>query len=167
MKIKDQAALEQVRKECRKLVTKRALAAAGASAVPGALVGATADMALLLEVLPKINRKFGLDPEQIDEFDEQTRQQIALLAANVGNAVIGRLITEKLILSVLAKVGVRIGVKSVASWVPLIGSGIAATIGFAAMKAVGNGHIEDCYRIVQQMLESRGTSDGAVAPAAA
>jgi hypothetical protein len=155
MNITDLATLEQVRAECRKLVTSRAMLAGAASAVPGAVVGVTADVGLLLQMLPQINRKFGLDPEQIDELDEQSRQQVFLLAGSAGNAIIGKVITEKLIVSILTKVGVRVGVKSVAGWVPIIGSGIAATVGFAMMKSVGNAHVEDCYRVVKQVLASK------------
>ena len=155
MLIEDKTTLDRVRKECRSLVTRRALAAGGASAIPGAVAGVAADVGLLLEMLPKINRAFGLNPEQIDELDEQTRQQVFILAGNLGNAIIGKLVNEQVVLAVLKRVGTRAVTKSVTSWIPVIGSGVAAAIGFGMMKLVGNRHIEECYRIVEQVLEER------------
>lgn len=58
--------LERIRDECKSMVTTRAGLSAGAAIVPvpGADIGA--DVMLLLEMIPMINRKFGLAPEQID-----------------------------------------------------------------------------------------------------
>jgi hypothetical protein len=56
------------------MVTSRAGLSAGAAMVPipGADIGA--DVTLLLEMIPAINRKFGLTPEQIDQLDPQIKK---------------------------------------------------------------------------------------------
>jgi uncharacterized protein (DUF697 family) len=59
--------------ECKKMLKKRALLSglAGLSPIIGPDI--SADMALLLNLLPKINRRFGFSPEQIDSLDEKTK----------------------------------------------------------------------------------------------
>ena len=48
--------------------------------------------------------------------------------------------------------GVRIATASVARYVPVLGSAIAATISFGAMKLAGNAHVDDCYRTARTLL---------------
>lgn len=66
--------LDALRGECKSMVTSRAGLSAGAAMVPipGADIGA--DVTLLLEMIPAINRKFGLTPEQIDQLDPQIKK---------------------------------------------------------------------------------------------
>jgi hypothetical protein len=40
---------------------------------------------------------------------------------------------------------------SVAKYVPFIGSAVAATISFGAMKLAGNAHIDDCYATAEAL----------------
>ena len=138
----------------------RAVTAGVASAVPGAVTGIAADVGLLLEMLPKINKAFGLDPEQIDALDEQARQQVFMLAGTIGSQVIGRTITKEVVLAAMKAIGVRTSVKAAASWVPLIGSAVAGTLGFGLMKYVGNQHVRECYELVSKLLDN-GASDAA------
>jgi len=160
MKIKTREQLDQVRSQCQSLVTMRAVTAGVASAVPGAVTGIAADVGLLLEMLPKINKAFGLDPEQIDALDEQARQQVFMLAGTIGSQVIGRTITKEVVLAAMKAIGVRTSVKAAASWVPLIGSAVAGTLGFGLMKYVGNQHVRECYELVSKLLDN-GASDAA------
>lgn len=153
MQIKNREHLEEVRKQCKKMVTKRALTAGAASAVPYAAAGVAADVGLLLELLPKINKAFGLDPEQIDALDEQAKQQIVVLVAGVGSHLIGRAITKELVITALKTVGVRTTVKAAASWVPLIGNAVGGVLGFGMMKYVGNQHVDECYNVISQILD--------------
>ena len=152
MKITTLEQLEEARSRAKKLVTTRALTAGATSAIPGAVVGIAADVGLLLELLPKINRTFGLDPEQVDELDEQVKQQIYVLAGNAGSQLIGRAITKEIIQSVLKAVGVRASVKAAASWVPFVGSAVGGVIGFGMMKYVGNQHVDECYQLLKKMI---------------
>ena len=154
-------ALNKVRDECYAMVTNRALASGGAAAIPGAIAGIGADVVILQTLLPKINRAFGLDASQIDQLDEQGREQLLLLVSKIGNLAIGKVVTEQLVKTMLKRIGVSIAAKSVASFVPFIGSGVAATISFTTMKLVGNGHVDECYAVVRQMIEGRGGRPGA------
>ena len=55
-----------VARQCRRLVTQRALLAAGVAAVPVPGIDWITDVGMLLKVIPEINQKFGLTPEQIE-----------------------------------------------------------------------------------------------------
>lgn len=153
MKIKDIEQLEKIRKRSKRAVTGRALAAGIASAMPGAIAGVAADVTILLELLPKINKDFGLDPAQIDELDEQAKQQFILLVGGIGSNLIGKSITKELILTTMKAVGVRTTAKAAASWVPVVGSAAGGVLGFSMMKYVGNKHVEECYNLARKMLE--------------
>lgn len=153
MKIRTRTQLDQVRRQCRKLVTTRAVTAGAASAIPGAVAGIAADVTILLELLPKINRAFGLDPEQIDTLDEQVKQQILVLSGTIGSKLIGRAVTKELVLAAVKAVGVRASIKAAASWVPFIGSAVGGVLGFGMMKIVGNQHVEECYQLISRLLE--------------
>ena len=155
MLINDKKQLERVRAECRKLVTKRSLFSAATGALPGGIAGAASDVVNLKTLLPAINKKFGLDPTQIDELDEQLKEQIAVIGVRLGSTFIGRMITESMILAVLKQVGVRVAAKSAASYIPVVGQAAAAGLSFGMMKLVGNKHVEDCYQLVAEMLAAR------------
>ncbi|MDQ0087343.1 uncharacterized protein (DUF697 family) [Paenibacillus anaericanus] len=63
--------LEVLRKQCKKMVTGRAVASGGVAAVPLPGVDAAADIAMLLQLLPAINEKFGLSPQQLEGLDPE------------------------------------------------------------------------------------------------
>ena len=134
------------------MVTNRALAAAGAAVVPIPGADLVADIGLLSTMLPAISRAFELDHDSIEKLDPDIAQRVFVVAASLGNNVIGRIVTRKIAVRLLRRVGVRIASASVAKYVPVIGSAIAATIGFGAMKLAGNAHVEDCYRTACALL---------------
>jgi cyclopropane fatty-acyl-phospholipid synthase-like methyltransferase len=81
---------------------------------------------------------------------------MAVIVGKVGSALIGRFISEAAIVAVLKAVGVRIATKTAASYVPMVGSTVAATVSFGMMKTVGNRHVDDCFAVVREFLEQRG-----------
>ncbi|WP_445370776.1 hypothetical protein ACH518_15700 [Methylomonas sp. HW2-6] len=145
--------LNALRDECKSMVTTRASLSAGAAVVPipGADIGA--DVTLLLEMIPTINRKFGLTPEQIEDLDPQIKKIILVAVTSVGSEMIGKLVTKQLIMQVLKRVGVRVATKSVAKFIPILGQALAASISFGAMKMVGNSHVDDCYEVAKKALQ--------------
>lgn len=100
--------LDRVRDECYKLVTTRAGLSAAAAAVPVPGVDIAADLGLLAELVPAINKKFGLTPEQLDELSPETRQKFAVIITSVGSSLIGRYVTKEAVVVLLKKVGVRV-----------------------------------------------------------
>ena len=134
------------------MVTKRSLTAAGAAVVPIPGIDLVADIGLLSTMLPAISRAFELDHESVEKLDPDIAQRVFVIAAGMGNNVIGRMVTRKIAIGLLRRVGVRVASASVAKYVPIVGSAIAASISFGAMKLAGNAHIDDCYRTARALL---------------
>ena len=158
--------LEQVRKECRTMVRKRATASAGSTLVPLPGTDVLADVGMLMQLLPAINNKFGLSQKQLDGMDPETKSMIYGFVMSIGSKIIGRMVTKELVVQVLKRVGVRVAAKSVAKFVPFAGQGLAAALSFTAMRYVGNKHIDDCYEVVKRMIEQRDGLPGEPAQAA-
>ena len=146
----DNAALEAAVKRSRKLLNKRALVAAVASAVPVPGLDWAVDAALLSRLIPEINKEFGLTPAQLDQLDPKKRDQVQKAAAMVGSVLIGKFISRDLILKATSKIGVRLTTKQLAKYVPLAGQVVAATVGFAAIRYFGEEHMKDCIRVARE-----------------
>ncbi len=148
------AELDAIASDCRRMVTKRALISAGAAVVPVPGADLVADIAILTKLLPAISARFGLDHEDVEKMDAGRAQQVLVIASSMGNNVIGRMVTKRLVIAILQRMGVRIATASVARYVPVIGSAFAASISFGAMKLAGNAHIEDCYATAQALSKA-------------
>ena len=147
----DDAVLQAAVRRSRKLLNKRALVAAVASAVPVPGLDWAVDAALLSKLIPQINKEFDLAPEQIDQLDPTKREQVQKAAAMVGSVLIGKFITRDLVIKAVTKIGTRLAVKEVAKYVPMAGQLVAAGIGFAAIRYFGEEHMKDCIRVSQQV----------------
>jgi uncharacterized protein (DUF697 family) len=148
---RSRAELDAAVARCRRMVTRRALASAGVALVPAPGIDVAADVALLTELIPAINREFGLTPEQIDTLNPRMKALVYKAIVTFGAAMVGRLITRELILQALLKVGVRVTAKTAARLVPVAGQAVAAGLSFGAMRLVGESHIRDCRRVVESL----------------
>lgn len=146
----DDAALVAAVKRSRKLLNKRALVAAVASAVPVPGLDWAVDAALLSKLIPEINREFGLSPAQLDQLDPKKRDQVQKAVAMVGSVLIGKFISRDLIIKATTKIGVRLTTQQLAKYVPFAGQVVAATVGFAAIRYFGEEHMKDCIRVARQ-----------------
>lgn len=144
--------LEKIRTSCRTMVKKRAAASGGVVLVPVPGADIAADVGILMELLPAINRKFGLTPEQISELDTKHKALVLAAIKKVGTNLVGKIVTKQLVLAVLKKVGVRMAAKQVLKYVPLAGQA-AAALSFAAMMYVGNSHIDECFEIAKGAMD--------------
>ncbi len=145
--------LHAVRQRCRQMVTRRALASAGAILVPIPGLDIAADIALLTQLIPAINYEFGLTPDQIDRLSPRRKVLVYRAVVAFGGLMVGRVVTRELVLKSLATVGMRISAKSAARFVPIAGQALSASISFGAMKVVGASHIRDCERVVQKLMD--------------
>lgn len=143
--------LNAIRDECKTMVTKRAGLSAGAAVIPIPGMDIGADVSLLVEMIPAINRKFGLTPEQIDGLDPQVQKILLVAISSVGSGLIGKFVTKELVLQVLKRLGLRVATKSMAKFVPILGQALAAGISFGAMRMVGNSHVDDCYEVAKKL----------------
>ena len=147
------AELDKARTECRRLVTSRALAAAATSIVPIPGLDIAADIGLLTSILGRINERFGLSEAQIERLDPGVAEKALIVAAGLGNGLIGRAISKRLIALALKRVAKRLAVGSAAKFIPVAGTVLAAGLGYGAMKVAGNAHIEDCYRTARALID--------------
>ncbi|GAB3475040.1 hypothetical protein [Polaromonas eurypsychrophila] len=146
----DDAALAAAVTRSRKLLHKRAVVAAAASAVPVPGLDWAVDAAMLSRLIPEINREFGLTPQQLDQLDPKKRDQIQKAVTMVGSVLIGKLISRDLILKAATKIGMRLTTKQLAKYVPFAGQIVAATVGYAAIRYLGEEHMKDCIRVARE-----------------
>jgi hypothetical protein len=131
----------------RKLLNRRALAGAAASAVPVPGLDWLVDAALLTQLLPAINAEFGLTPQQLDRLPARKREQVQKAISVVGSMLVGRLITKDLVIRAAGMAGKRLTVKQATKYVPIAGQAISALIGYAALRYIGEEHIRDCVEV--------------------
>ncbi len=146
----DDAALLEAVKRSRKLLNKRAMVAAAASAVPLPGLDWAVDAAMLSRLIPEINREFGLSPQQLDQLDPKKRDQVQKAVALVGSVLIGKLITRDLVIKAATKIGMRLTTKQLAKYVPFAGQIVSAAVGYAAIRYLGEEHMKDCIRVAKQ-----------------
>ncbi len=145
------ADIEAVARQCRRLVTKRALIAAGVAVVPVPGIDWLTDVGVLLKVIPEINEKFGLKPEQIERLAPD-RQVVVYKAISAGGSLLlGKLVTRELILTALKMVGIRLTTQQAAKYVPIAGQAVSAMLTFSALKFVCEQHIKQCMEVSRQL----------------
>lgn len=147
------AELDRVRAACKSMVRRRAATSGGMSLVPLPGIDIAGDVALLLELIPAINRKFGLTPEQIEELDSHRQVLIYAMLKKVGSDLAGRAITKKLVLLALKKVSARLATRQVLKYIPFAGQAAAAALSVTAMLYLGNSHIDACYEIARGTIK--------------
>ena len=145
----DPALAARVR-DCRRLLNRRALVAAAASAVPVPGLDWAVDAALLSKLVPEINRQFGLTPEQLDGLPHHKREQVQKAVGAIGSMLVGKFITRDLVLRFAGKVGMRMSAKQAARYVPLAGQLVSALVGYTAIRYLGEEHIRDCIQVLQE-----------------
>lgn len=146
----DDPALAAAVTRSRKLLHKRAVVAAAASAVPVPGLDWAVDAAMLSRLIPEINKEFGLTPQQLDQLDPKKRDQVQKAVTIVGSVLIGKFISRDLILKAATKIGMRLTTKQLAKYVPFAGQIVAATVGYAAIRYLGEEHMKDCIRVARQ-----------------
>jgi len=144
--------IDSVVKHCRRLVTKRAMVAAGVSMVPIPGVDWITDVAVLMKLIPEINRAFGLTPEQVERLAPD-RQLVVYKAISAGGGMlVGRLVTRELIMTLLRLVGIRLTTQQAAKYVPIAGQAVSAALTFSSLKFVAEQHIQQCVSVSKQLM---------------
>lgn len=146
----DDPALAAAVARARRLLHRRGLVAAAASVVPIPGLDWAVDAALLSRLLPQINAEFGLTPEQLNRLEAHKRLQVQKAIEMVGSVLIGKFITKELVVRTTRAVGVKLTARQAAKLVPFAGQAVAATMGYATLRFLGEQHLRDCVRVVQQ-----------------
>jgi len=144
--------VEAVVRQCRRMVNKRALVAAGVAVVPIPGVDWVTDVAVLLKLIPEINRAFGLTPDQIERLAPDRRLVVYKAISAGSGMLVGRLVTRDLVIKLLKLVGVRLTTQQAAKYVPLAGQAISAVLTFSSLKFVCEQHIQQCVAVSRQLM---------------
>jgi uncharacterized protein (DUF697 family) len=143
--------IDAVANHCRRLVTRRALVGAGVALVPIPGVDWVTDVAILLKLIPEINRAFGLTPEQVERLSPDRRVVVYKAISAGGSLLVGRLITREVVMHMLRLVGVRLTTQQAAKFVPVAGQAVSALLTFSALKYVCEQHIRQCMDVSRQL----------------
>lgn len=133
----------------RRLLGRKALIGAAASAVPLPGLDWAADAALLSRLVPQISAEFGLSPIQLNRLAPQRRDGIQKAATAIGALLVGKLVTRELLLTLARHAGLRMTAKQATKYVPIAGQAVSAMLGYAALRALGEQHIKDCVQVAR------------------
>jgi uncharacterized protein (DUF697 family) len=146
--------VEAIARRCRRIVTRRALVSAGAAVVPIPGIDLAVDLGMLMKMLHEINEAFGLTPAQLEALTARRRLTAYKAITAIGSSYIGRILTRELALALLKSVARRIATRTTVKYVPLAGQALAAGISFAAIKYIGDRHIEDCVAVAEHVIDA-------------
>lgn len=147
------AELDKIRASCKAMVRRCAATSGGMSLIPIPGVDIAGDVGMLLQLIPAINQKFGLTPEQIEDLDPRHKVLIYAGLKKVGSDLAGRAITRQLVVAALKRVGVRMASKQVLKYIPFAGQAAAVALSVGAMMYLGNSHIDACYDIARGAIK--------------
>lgn len=147
--------LEQIRTECLALVQKRAYVSAGAAIVPIPFFDVLIDVSMLSVLIPEINARFGLSPEQISVYDPQTKQIHWNELRKRGFEFSGFVLARTAIKKSINNFATKTITKQVTKFIPLGGQIVAAGLGYIIMKKIAQAHIEDCYKLAKDIRQKQ------------
>ena len=144
--------IDSVVRDCRRLVNKRALVAAGVAVVPLPGIDWITDVATLMKLIPEINEAFGLTPAQVERLAPDRRVVVYKAISAGGGMLVGKLVTKELVIKMLRLVGVRLTTQQAAKYVPLAGQAISAALTYSSLRYVCEQHIQQCAAVSRQLL---------------
>jgi uncharacterized protein (DUF697 family) len=143
--------IEATARQCRRLVNRRALVAAGVAIVPVPGIDWLADVAVLVRLIPQINAAFGLTPQQVERLSPDRRLVVYKAISAGGSLLVGKLVTRELVLTALRIVGVRLTTQQAAKFVPVAGQALSAVLTYSALRFVCEQHIRQCIEVSRQL----------------
>ena len=143
--------INDVREHCRRLVRRKAVMAAGVSAVPIPGIDVVSDLSMFAKLVDEVNTSFGLTPDQIDRLQPSHKLIAYKAAVGIGGMLVGKIVSRELLLGVFKRMGMRSAAKSATKFVPIAGSVAAAAIGFAVFRHLGYKHVEACASVAREL----------------
>ena len=147
--------LAATRRECRRMARNRARAAAALAAVPFPGVNLAADVAMLLELIPSINRRFGLEAQQLSKLESPVRIAIERVLRRMGARFVGVAVTREMITAALTRMSLQLAAESALKYVPVVGTAIAGAIAYRTFRDVAYAHVDDCTRVVRELMKAK------------
>ena len=150
--------LEIIRAECLELVKKRAYFSAGAAIIPVPFLDVVIDVGILSQLIPEINARFGLAPDQISVYDPKTKQihwtELRKRGVEFSGLVVARTAMKKSLNNIAAKYIT----KQVTKFIPLGGQLVAASLGYIVMKKVAEAHVDECSKLAKGIQQKQNAS---------
>lgn len=143
--------LEQIRDECLEQVKKRSYVSAGVAVIPVPFLDVVIDVGMLSLLIPEINARFGLAPDQISVYDPATKKIHWNELRKRGFEFSGLVVARTAVKSSLNNMAAKIITKQVTKFIPLGGSIIAASLGYIVMKKVAEAHVDECYKLAKNI----------------
>lgn len=143
----DMKVMDAVRAECRALVRKRALVSAGVAVVPVPFLDVMVDAGILMQLIPEISQRFGLEVERIERMSPGQREKVWHLVRVRGSQLIGIVLTRALVRKTFLGFAGRIVARQFAKFIPLGGQLVAASLGYFVLRSMAYKHIDDCYAV--------------------
>ncbi|WP_048768018.1 hypothetical protein [Oligella urethralis] len=151
--------LLRIRDECYEMVNTSSFFSGAVAAVPIPGMDIATDVSILMKLLPKINKKFGLSAEQVEALDPQLKQMTLIAITKIGTSLIGKYITREAVVKSVTTAGAKIAATSTAKtgfkFVPFLGPVLSGGISYAAMRIVGRAHVNDCYQVALEVLQQK------------
>jgi uncharacterized protein (DUF697 family) len=136
--------LEAAVRKSRKLLHQKALLAALASALPVPGLDGWVDAALMSRLVARINEEFGLTAARIDRLSPQRKEQFQKAMTLIGAFLIGRFVNADWVKRLGKRLAIQLGKRQLARWIPIAGQALAALMGYATIRALGEHHIREC-----------------------
>jgi hypothetical protein len=125
-------------------------AASGTIPIPGANLAI--DVPVLLSLFRFLRDTYGLTGKML-----ATKEFAVPALAPLVNSVVKYASTEGVVILLKEFSGMVIA-EQVAKFVPFVGTAIAASLGFALTRKVGNLYLNDCHKLAAAVLDSQFTS---------
>ncbi|WP_430418711.1 hypothetical protein [Methylibium petroleiphilum] len=138
---------QALERHCRRLVRRQALKAAGVSVLPVPGADLFVNGQLLASTLGQISVAHGLGPDQVARLPAPLRNRVDDLAMEVGSYLIGRALTQGVLISALRGLGVRLGVQQAAKFAPVAGQVASAALSGWMFKRLCDRHLAHCQQV--------------------
>lgn len=153
--------LLKIRDECYEMVSSSSFFSGAVAVVPIPGVDIATDVGILMNLIPRINKKFGLSAEQIEALDPQLKELTLIAITKIGTTLIGKFITREAVIKTVTTAGTKAATASTAKtgfkFVPFLGPILAGGISYSAMRFVGRSHVNDCYKVALEVMKQRKT----------
>lgn len=141
--------LDKKRKACERLVGLGAGTSAlnALNPIPGADVAV--DLGVLVTLFSEVRECYGLSSEKLTNVKNSSLK----VAIPLANRVLEYATKEGILLLLKSFLG-RQALKTASKYIPLVGTAVAAGLGYAITSAAGSSYLEDCHQLAEELLES-------------
>jgi uncharacterized protein (DUF697 family) len=141
--------LEEKKTLCKQRITWSAAASAAAGTVPIPGANFAVDVPVLAALFKYIRDTYGLTDRVL-----ATKEYAVPALAPLANSVVKFASTEGVLLMIKQFSGLA-AAEQVAKFIPLVGTVIAASLGFTITRKVGESYLNDCHLLAETVLDAR------------